>query len=208
MSRANFVQAIEHYRKAEQIANDGGDPIGVAIALNNRGLAERRDRSGTDAEVEERRAHAREHLNQALTIRRKLGDRRGLAETLNNLGVLSFEMRHFSEAWRYYHEALQHELAIDNRHGIGIALANLGEVAEELGQVESGARLVATAEWVLTEIGAPVAKQVSSMLVDMAPRAGWPAEAQDALRAQFRCLTTAEACEWALAEVTALSVQV
>src|SRR5262249_42468494 len=150
-----------------------GDEIGTAITLNNRGLALRRDRSGTEEEIAARRGSAGEYLSEALKLRRALNDRRGVAGTLNKLGVLSFETDDYESSWYFYLEALKFERYIDNRHGIGVALANLGEVAGLLGEGETGARLLTAAERVLVEVGSPNLEEARKMMDEACAKAGW-----------------------------------
>jgi predicted ATPase len=192
-------EAIAHYTRAQELFAEAGHRTGVAIALNNTGLVLRRDTAGAEAEVAERRTASKARFQESLDIRRTLGDRRGLAETLNNLGVLSYEMKQYPEAWRYYFEALSYEREIDHRHGIALVLANLGEVAGDLGQPATGARLLLASEGVFTEVGSPLVKEVRGMLDAVAAQSGESVSEIEGLRAQVRGMTVGEACEWALA---------
>lgn len=198
MVRKRFQAAVSHYLRARELFRQAGDRIGVAIALNNLGLAERRDRSGSPEEVAARQARAGDYLNEALELRRALDDRRGLAETLNNLGVLAFELGQFDDARNRYLEAMGCERQIGNLYGAGVALANLGEVAGIQGRSGEGARLLAAAERALTEVGSPVAENVREMLEAAGAAAGWSAGDLREQRAMLQRVSVAECCDWAL----------
>ena len=189
---------LSHYQRAKELFELLGDTIGITIALNNHGLALRRDKSGDAEEVAVRRASAGALLSEALTLRRSLNDRRGLAETLNNLGVLSYELENYPGAWDYYLEALKYEQQIDNRHGVGVALANLGEVAGILGNACQGARLLTAAERVLTEVGSPNLEEARKMMDDACTVAAWSASEISGHRESLRALSVSECCDWAL----------
>ncbi len=198
MTQRRFPEALHHYERAQQLFQAAGDAIGVAIAMNNRGLAERRDQSGSSAEVAARRERAGEHLHSALQLRRRLDDRRGLAETLNNLGVLAFEWGEFDRAWAHYQEALTFERQVGNRLGIGVAMANLGEVAGILGRATEGARLLAASERVLQELGSSDTPWVRGELEKLAPVAGWSIENLREIRTGLHALSIEECCDWAM----------
>lgn len=205
MNQRRFEDATRHYEQARQLFEKVGDRIGIANSLNNLGLVERRDQSGSAEDISKRRERAAAHLDQALDLRRDIGDRRGLAETLNNLGVLAYELQEFDKAWAFYEEALHNELEIDNRHGVGVALANLGEVAGQLGRLQVGIRLLVAAENVLTELGSPLAGSVREMLEAAAPSVQMSSKDLESLRSKVRTLKVAQAYVWSLADDLSLS---
>jgi predicted ATPase/class 3 adenylate cyclase len=198
MAQKQFRAALSHFERARELFHVAGDRIGVAIALNNLGLAERRDRSGSPEEIAARQERARDYLNEALELRRALDDRRGLAEALNNLGVLAFELGRFDDARLRYLEALRWERQVGNLHGVGVALANLGEVAGIQGSPGEGVRLLAAAERALTEVGSPVAATVREMLEAAGAAAGWSAGALQEQRSMLQRVSIADCCDWAL----------
>lgn len=205
MNQRRFAEATSHYEQARQLFEKVGDRIGIANSLNNLGLVERRDLTGTTEDISKRRERAAAHLDQALDLRRALGDRRGLAETLNNLGVLAFELHEYDKAWAFYEEALQNELEIDNRHGVGVALANLGEVAGQLGRLHVGIRLLAAAENVLTELGSPLAGSVREMLEASASGVQMTDVEIENMRAKARTMSVSQTYMWSLADEMHLS---
>jgi predicted ATPase/class 3 adenylate cyclase len=198
MAQRDYAGALTHYRTAGELFRQAGNRVGVAIALNNQGLAERRNAAGTPEEIAERRARAGEQLDAALGLRRELDDRRGLAETHNNLGVLAFELDHFDEAGEHYLHALGYERQIGNLHGMGVALANLGEVRPIQERPVEALRLLAAAELVLAEVGSPLAGGVREMLEELAGRLDVPPDDLQAQRIALQALSISECCDWAL----------
>jgi hypothetical protein len=195
-----FADAVERFGRAQSLFEAAGDTIGVAIALNNQGIALRRDRSGTSADLHARQHRAEVQLTEALRLRRTLGDQRGLAETLINLGVLAFERGEFVDSWTRYREALTYERLLDNRNGIGVALANLGEVAGIQGDPALGARLLIAAETVLADIGSPLASDVQAMREALDVTAAWGAAEVAAARQTLKPMDPDARCDWALSE--------
>jgi non-specific serine/threonine protein kinase len=81
---------------------------------------------------------ARALFQQALTIRRALGDRWGAAMSLNNLGKVATEYERDPAAGReYLEESLAILRELGDRQGFALALSNLGETLHE--QREYGA---------------------------------------------------------------------
>jgi tetratricopeptide (TPR) repeat protein len=76
------------------------------------------------------------YFEQALEIRRELGDLRGQAQTANNL-AFSYQFRGLHErAVQPLREALALQRAAGRRYGEGTALCSLGETYLELGQYD------------------------------------------------------------------------
>lgn len=112
-----------------------GDRFGEAWTLNNLAHAHRDLR---------RFDEARSLLEQALAIRREIGDHIGEAWTLSAMGFLDGDLRRHDEAAERFGQALairrdiaarhgdNDAIAVANRHGEGIALANLGDTYREL----------------------------------------------------------------------------
>ncbi len=186
MARGDYDEAILRFGRACEAFELVGDRIGIAIALNNRGLMERGRTGDTPDTLDRQRQLADSLLQQSLALRRELGDLRGIAETLTNLGVLAFEREQFPQAWDFYREALSYEQRIGNFQGVGAALANLGEVAGRLGEAERGAILLTVAERTVVDVGSPLVEPVSAMLDEAAQGAGWTAAELASRRAWAR----------------------
>jgi predicted ATPase/class 3 adenylate cyclase len=67
--------------------------------------------------------------DEALAIRRELGDRRGVAETLNNVGLLVHRRGDYETEQRLHEEALAIRRELGDTWGIAASLGNLGGVA-------------------------------------------------------------------------------
>jgi len=65
-------------------------------------------------------------LQQALSIRREVGDHRGEASTLNNLGITYSNLGQYEEAVAYFKQALPSRREVGNRSGEGKTLNGLG----------------------------------------------------------------------------------
>lgn len=110
---------------------------------------------------------ALEYFEEALYLRRTLGNRHGEASTLNNIGIAYADLGENERALEYYKEALPLWLAVGHRRGvaqtvnnIGNTYANLGENLRALEYYEEALPLWRTIEdrdgeaWTLNNIGA------------------------------------------------------
>jgi predicted ATPase/class 3 adenylate cyclase len=159
-ARDHFAHALAQYERTQ-------DALHAAIVHNNLGIVECRDTSGD-------RTRARQHLEEALRLRRLHADWHGLAETLNNLGFLAFEQGDMDEAERCYTEALQHERTLRHTFGIARALCNLGEVAAARDENEPACRLFAASEYLFHEVKSPYAAYATDLLTDTAAKQSVP----------------------------------
>lgn len=182
-ARALFSGALAHYEGR-------CDQTSAAIVRHNLGLVERRDSEG-DPKAAER------HLEEALRLRRALGDRRGIAESLNGLGVLAHFARDWAAARACYQEAMELELELGHVLGVATALDNLGEVAVEEGEPERASRLLAASERLMHEIESPHLEYVTRQLVSAAERAHLGPEAMEALRRDAAAAPLDELVVWA-----------
>lgn len=72
-------------------------------------------------------------LEEAVNIRRRLGDRQGLAISLNNLGNVAESQGDYAAARVLYEESLMICRQLENQGGVAIALNNVGLIAERQG---------------------------------------------------------------------------
>src|SRR5438046_5553860 len=114
-------------------------------ALNcARALADRLGESGT----------ARRFCEQALLIRRALGDRWGAAMSLNNLGKVATEYeRDPAAARQYLEESLAILRELGDQQGFALVLGNLGETLHEQGEYEPARALLQESLDILRELG-------------------------------------------------------
>lgn len=186
----DFGMARDYFARALLYSQQTGNTLYTAIVHNNLGLMEYRDKDGSDEQ-------AAYHLQEALRLRRTVGDRRGLAETLTNLGILAFRKQEWEAAWRFYAEALENECALHHHFGVGRALANLGEVAIEQGDRNRAGRLLAAAERLLNEMKSQEAAFASDLLSRIAA-SGFGEESVQSLRISVRDQRSPDLVAWAL----------
>lgn len=125
-ARGNWVDCIATHRIALDSARNAGNRQGEAGVLNNLGYAL----------VMTRDADGVVYLEQALAIRREIGDRPGEAQTANNLADLYALVGRPEEGLEMLHRALDLNRQIGRRHGEGIALNNIGDALLGLGRAE------------------------------------------------------------------------
>lgn len=78
----------------------------LLVRLPNSGEGATLNNLGERARVQGRAEEAARYYEQALAIRREVGNRRGEGITLNNLGLLASDLGRPEEAARYYEQAL------------------------------------------------------------------------------------------------------
>jgi predicted ATPase/DNA-binding SARP family transcriptional activator len=142
----DWPQARAQFAMARELFADEGDVVGLANVLNNLGLIEYLDEAGD-------KTAAADHLQKALRLRRKANDRRAVAESHVNLGALAQQSGQWQKARRHYLIALKIEVHLEHLFGVGRALCNLGEVAEEQAEVLRALHLYAAARALFEEIG-------------------------------------------------------
>jgi predicted ATPase len=183
MNLGEYERARAHFQRGLAQAKGVGASVVMGNIYNNLGLLERRDRTGDDAELAQRRDTAARHLQESLWLRRANQDRRGLAETHNSLGMLAFDAADWAQARSHYAEALPLLQELQNTQEVALMLANLGEVAGKQGEPERAVPLLVTAEDLLLEAQSPYAPPVTQMLQEAAQAAGIPPDGVAALRA-------------------------
>ncbi|PZS01138.1 MAG: hypothetical protein DLM69_05340, partial [Candidatus Chloroheliales bacterium] len=77
------------------------------------------------------------YYQQALELKRRLGDSVGILSALNGLGNAAYEQGDYPAAQVYYEECLLIARALDDQRGIAHALINLSGVAREQGKLEA-----------------------------------------------------------------------
>lgn len=74
-------------------------------------------------------AASRERYEEALAIRRALGDRGGVGAVLSNLGLLAFEQGDYAAALDLHEQSLAIDRELGDRWGVAVSLMHLGEIA-------------------------------------------------------------------------------
>ncbi|MEG4031917.1 CHAT domain-containing tetratricopeptide repeat protein, partial [Microcoleus sp. Pol8_C1] len=91
--------------------------------------------------------------NQALPIRREVGDRAGVATTLNNIGVVYNSISQPQEALKYYNQALPIRREVGDRAGVATTLNNIGEVYNRISQPQEALKYYNQALPIMREVG-------------------------------------------------------
>ncbi len=85
---------------------------------------------------------ARQFHEQALVLRRQLGDKRGIAASLNNLGNLAAEQGNYQAARILYEQSLAVKRELGDKVDIASALYNLGNVVRSQGDYQMARELL------------------------------------------------------------------
>jgi non-specific serine/threonine protein kinase len=80
-------------------------------------------------------AASRHHYEEALAIRRALGDRGGVGAVLSNLGLLAFEQGDYAAALDLHEQSLAIDRELGDRWGVAVSLMHLGEIAATHGDL-------------------------------------------------------------------------
>ncbi|MEG5197565.1 MULTISPECIES: CHAT domain-containing protein, partial [unclassified Microcoleus] len=96
---------------------------------------------------------ALKYYNQALPIRREVGDRSGEARTLNGIGAVYDNISEPQEALKYFNQALPIMREVKNRAGVATTLNNIGVVYQKIGQHQEALKYFNLALPILREVG-------------------------------------------------------
>lgn len=104
---------------------------------------------------------------QALAIRREIGDKLGEEIVLGNLAIAYKKLGSVSKAILYYEQALALSREIGHRQGSGNDLANLGLLYKDLGENEKAREYLSDALQIFESIEDPKAKRVGEWLAEL-----------------------------------------
>lgn len=124
----HFEEALGHYRNAYRMAKSCNILNLEASNLNNMGLVFQR---------QQRYDSAYAFLNQALDLKKKIGNRASMASTLNNLGLVEYHRLHYREALRFFLHSLKIKEEFNERKSQGTTLLNISNIYKELGIKDS-----------------------------------------------------------------------
>jgi tetratricopeptide (TPR) repeat protein len=125
--RRNFDEALKYLQPAFSEAVRTGNEPAKGGSLHAMGVAFKRLNKPADA---------LNNYEQALRIRRSLGDRRGVAATLGEMGQAQTDLQLMDAALASYDEALKIRREIGDKQGVGTTLINLGLLHERQEQYE------------------------------------------------------------------------
>jgi DNA-binding SARP family transcriptional activator/Tfp pilus assembly protein PilF len=143
--RSNWTDCLVTHRIALSCARQAQDRRAEAWVLTNLGEALGRQRSD----------EAIGHLEQALAIRRDLGDRVAESLTASTLADVYYLLRGpTEEALAHWERALRLQRESNNRNGEAIDLNNMGEALFDLGRLDEAIRCFEQALGLFTSINA------------------------------------------------------
>ena len=144
-SRGNWADCIATHRIALENARHAGNRQGEAWVLNSLGVA-----LGVTGESESIGC-----LEQALDIRREIGDRIGEAQAANNLADAYEALGRGEEAIGLLRRALDLNREVGNSYGEAVALGNLGAALLHLDRPEEAIGLLRQSRSAFGDIGYP-----------------------------------------------------
>ncbi|HEU0175852.1 MAG TPA: CHAT domain-containing protein, partial [Blastocatellia bacterium] len=100
-----------------------------------------------------------EKLNEALSLRRAVGDRRGEGQTLNSIGAVYRALGETGKALEKYNEALPLFQFIGERNGEAVALLGIARVEQQRGNLTQARQTIEEAVGMIESLRADIAGQ-------------------------------------------------
>ena len=141
--RAYWADWVETHRIALASARMIGDRRAEALALNNLGTAF--TRQGMD--------EAADCFEQALTIRREIGDLLGEAQSATNMADNYVQLKRYDDALDLLNRVLEIRREAATPYGEGVTLNNLGETFLALGRFDEAVDRLTQARRIFHDIG-------------------------------------------------------
>ncbi|HYB01681.1 MAG TPA: tetratricopeptide repeat protein, partial [Ktedonobacteraceae bacterium] len=110
---------------------------------------------GSTSGVLGQKQEALKYYEQALRIRREVGDRGGEGTTLNNLGRVYYDLGQKQEALKYYEQALRIFGEVENPFGEGITLHNIGVIYAVQGRYDIALACILLAKALFERVQSP-----------------------------------------------------
>jgi tetratricopeptide (TPR) repeat protein len=147
LAQRDYAAAHRFGEQSRQLAEQTGDRLRLASALNNIGLAQR---------CQGRLDHAAKTFDDALIHWRAVGDVRGEAGSLGNLATIARRRGEHSESRQLCLESLRRYVDLDLTEGVLDMLAALACLDVARGEHTSGLRLLELCRREQVQLGAPV----------------------------------------------------
>lgn len=144
--QGDYEYATTLYEQGLAIFRELGDRRSIALSLNFLGIAARQRGN---------HASAKALHDESLSVFRELGDRWGIAWAYMNLGKLAFARNDHASAFALFKESLVIQQEIGERLGVAETLEGLGHVAFHLSGSKCAISVLAVAERLRSQIGAP-----------------------------------------------------
>ena len=182
--RGSVREGRQFAERLLQCSKPEADPTMLARAFNAAGIL---------AKNESDYPTALAHFEQALTLRRRTGNREGVCTLLSNLGILHSERGDTASSARCYEESLSlaRELAIPRR--IAATLNNLGALRAGQGEIDAAQIAFEEALELRKKIGDR--RAIFSTLINLAAVAHLKGEFEAAMRGQQEALEIARDLE-------------
>jgi tetratricopeptide (TPR) repeat protein len=90
---------------------------------------------------------------QALSIRRKIGDERGAAASIHNIAMCQSKRGNIQEAFSLYNEALEIKRKLKDDVGVVRTLSNIGAIYRRMGDFSKATKYLTQAQELAQEIG-------------------------------------------------------
>ena len=116
-------------------------------------LADAYIRQGELLSVVESAENALTCVEQALNLKRLIGDKRGEAKALRAMGFIYWQRGQYEEALHIHREVLQIHRALGDRETEGMELTNLGELLRQLHRYQEALQCLEEAVQLLTALG-------------------------------------------------------
>jgi tetratricopeptide (TPR) repeat protein len=137
-------KAIAALQESRQIYSEVGDQQGVARALNNLGIIQRRQGNFGDA---------KKFLQQSLEISRQTGNKLGVLQALNNLGNVLSDQGDMTKTQEAYEQSLKLTREIGDKGLEAISLDNIAGLLTTQGKLTSARQMYEESLRLAREIG-------------------------------------------------------
>lgn len=137
---------MEHFQEDLDIAEELGDPQGIAIAHSLLGEL---------FSIMGRFEEAMPHLETAHATSRELGYRKGIAKAVNTLGDVHYFMGNYEKSLEYYNQAIDLTREINNKLVLGSSLSEKAIVLLSSGNLAESRKIHGEALTLATELGNP-----------------------------------------------------
>jgi CHAT domain-containing protein/tetratricopeptide (TPR) repeat protein len=142
--------ALDYYTRSLEIRRMLGQPIDLAIMLDN--IGHLHNSSGDPRK-------ALEYHDQALKIRQKSGHRLGEAASLSNMGAAHYALGELSTAFDYYNQALKLFRSLGHRSREAVALYGLAMIERDRGNLDESLLLMEASLKIVEWLRSGVASQ-------------------------------------------------
>lgn len=119
--KADFLDALNSYKRALQIYKKLNDKSGITKCYNNLGIIYRYQGDYPSA---------LEYYQKSLNIAEEINDKRGISYSYNNIGIIYFYQGNYSKSLEYYQKSLKIDEETNDKSGVSYSLNNIGIIYE------------------------------------------------------------------------------